>query len=1224
MAHTLSHPRLLALAALIALAALVAAALLTLAPARADSHNNQLILELLDDSDNIVPPGSEITIRATLRFSGDLSADRIYQISNSALTLSGSFDWDESAGSRLPVNFFDTSRPNPLDAAVDDMGNRARVSYNPITAQRDHRGRTTLEILSPSRADGTSVGNTGRIVASGLHARTLLATSNFGEAYLFDAFARRQVAVIPAPALPGVDPLSFGRPDADVRFNVIAAGGGAVAWQESEKTAWLFITSTNDDIEGVADVGSLYIYKVDWSKTPVEVEMVKRLAPPLSEFGNVSSANPPQTEYGSSIKISGDGSTLAVGARRMNHMGAVYVYTRPEGGASWADLEYADGVKLTVHPVPAWGDPNDQPNTRPFDRPDAPLPVNCNLYCRQVHYTFYGGDFQFAYPSLGLSYDGAVLAVSAHENCYEEALPSTGFDSNGNAHFRCTGGHPHLSRQGIAFVFTAPAGGWQSAPEAAYDDDGNAKALVRAGEDATGFDPDTHYSPGPARRITAASARLVKRGTQRENGRFGRTLAVSGDGLTVAVSWPGSADGAGEGTGPRGNLYVYQMNDVSGWTGWLKNQALELRADTQVGYHGLGGFALNYDGSVMLVGSPRMRDASPWPAPENYAGRVQVWLRAAARWSDVSPRTHSNWNSRNSPFYLRQPTTNTNRGYFGMRPLFDLDYARYVISRPIFEAAGPITHNDGNSASNLNALSGFILSDGHNCLPTVFEDGEAGVTCQLATNKVEIPPGTEVQKLTVAGTLRLGVQGSDDEPVVIRAEPLIITVDEVQELAELKLERATNDRGTPADPDDDVLYPAAIARGESTTLRLQVLNEHGKASARNSISVVNVTTSAGTLSSALGCRGGGAALTCIIEGSALNAGNADKVLITLRHAGTAATANVRASAVSIAGDTADVGPLAINLTGPPASLAIAEPPGGLLGVDTTDTGEDADNRDVVTLAVTAADALGGKVAVPASGVSAWLSDPVGARVASGVEITWPLLGADGEPELDPDRNRQVRVNVNRAAGQALRSGEYTLTVRAGGLTATRKLAISGDAATVALSEPTPAPALNGQFTVTAVVADASGAAVPNGTSVRWAAESLLESTSLVQLTAERITSGGEASATYLVVAPGRTSVRATVGGVSNVQLVEIADTTAPTAPLTVAEQLTHRALSRPVSWLGEGTVTASALLAAVEGATTVQLWQYGRWIRYGVSEGREIPGSFNFIAENGAVLWFSE
>ena len=217
----------------------------------------------------------------------------------------------------------------------------------------------------------------------------------------------------------------------------------------------------------------------------------------------------------------------------------------------------------------------------------------------------------------------------------------------------------------------------------------------------------------------------------------------------------------------------------------------------------------------------------------------------------------------------------------------------------------------------------------------------------------------------------------------------------------------------------------------------------------------------------------------------------------------------------------------------------------------------------------------------------------------------------------------MRVDVDRAADDPLPNGEYTLTVRSRSLTATRTLIVSGEAASVALSEPDPQPVLNGQFTVTATIADASGAPVPDGTRIRWAAEPLLETTSVVQLSADRVTSGGEASATYLAVAGGRTSVRATVGDISNIRLVEVSNTPPRTEPLTIAEQLTHRALNRPVSWLGEGMVSAADLLAAVEGATMVQLWQYGRWIRYGVEAGQVTPGSFEFMASNGAVLWFS-
>ena len=144
---------------------------------------------------------------------------------------------------------------------------------------------------------------------------------------------------------------------------------GSAVWQESESIAWLFTNSYSDDIDGVANVGSLYIYRLDWSREPLEVRMVKRLVPPESEFSN-SRGTGSNTFYSSAVSVSNDGSTLAVGAQGMNNnLGAVYVYTRPEGpGESWGDIEYADGVKLTVAPAPAWG----ASGTRPFDPETRP------------------------------------------------------------------------------------------------------------------------------------------------------------------------------------------------------------------------------------------------------------------------------------------------------------------------------------------------------------------------------------------------------------------------------------------------------------------------------------------------------------------------------------------------------------------------------------------------------------------------------------------------------------------------------------------------------------------------------------------------------------------------------------------------------------------------------------------------------------------------------------
>ena len=162
------------LTALLALAALLAGSLVALAPAGADGHlQPELVLTAPDESDNVAPPDSEISINAQLRFRGSLDGE-VYNLSDTALRLRGDF-WQWKSSSRL--------RLAPADS---DTG----PAENPTT------GRTSLELLSPTRANGQPVGSAGLVVAAALHSRTLLATSVLGEAYLFDTWNRRQAAVI--------------------------------------------------------------------------------------------------------------------------------------------------------------------------------------------------------------------------------------------------------------------------------------------------------------------------------------------------------------------------------------------------------------------------------------------------------------------------------------------------------------------------------------------------------------------------------------------------------------------------------------------------------------------------------------------------------------------------------------------------------------------------------------------------------------------------------------------------------------------------------------------------------------------------------------------------------------------------------------------------------------------------------------------------------------------
>ena len=1162
-----------ALTALIALAALLSGALLSLTPAHADGHGPTLTLTLVDDSDGIVPPGSEVTIEGRLRFSGTLGGDQVHELSDAALTLSGFYDWGDSTSRRLSSADFDTSPPpNPSAGRLSDL-------------------------ITPTRADGTPVDSSARPVAAALHLRTLLGTSVLGEAYLFDAWSRRQVALIRAPASVD-DPATFGRTDTD--FNEYPVASGAAVWQESADTAWLFIASPDDDIGGFTDVGSVYIYKVDWSTQPAGVTLVKRLAPPRSEFSNVFHTGL-ATRYGSSITMSGDGSTLAVGAQRMNHMGAVYVYSRPEGeGRSWGSLEYADGVKLTVQPTPAWGDPGDE-STRPFSRTGS-----CDLWCRRVLMLFLAHEPRFAFPDLALSGDGGVLLVSAHRACQLNPDASAGVIRH-----CATASYNHVD-QGQAWVFVAPEGGWQAAPLANAAADGAPKTLVEAGEDAAGFDPDTHYAPGPLRRVSAASARV--RRTYAHQDHFGQTLDLSEDGLTIALS---------EAYAP-GSVYVIKRNALSDWSGVLVAEGNypsydRAQSDRRTGN---GGVAFNQDASQLLISDPYRYQffGSPPPHP-NLVGGVYFWHRGGdGNWGTVGHRNFAD---------VLRPTVDVADSFFGVRPFWGLSFARWAVSWPLASGASP---------------PGFFVSDGHNCVPVTL-NGEPGVECLIGSGTVVIPPG-EDGTLTVSGAATLARAGAAGSETTANAEPLVITIGEVVEVAELKLERATDDRGT-ADTSDDVLFPDQVARGETTTLHIQVLNENGKAAGTNSLNLVSVQTNVGELSTSIGgsCRGGNGGKNCIIEGSNLTASNSDKIKVTLRHAGTAGAASVTARAISRQGEQAAAGPLSIALTGAPTALSIAAPGSGLLGVDTTDAAadvdeRDVDNRDQLTLAVTATDERGAKVAVPTGGSQrAWLTGPDGARVTEGVAISYPLLDSEGEPLLDAARNRQVRVNVNRAAAQALPNGEYTLSVRAGNLTAERTIMVSGAAAEVALSDPSPAPAVQQAFTVVATVTDADGAAVPNGTSVHWDERTIGdETTMLVQTSQQTTTTDGTAEASYLIVSPGvavvtvtadgaRTSAGGVVGGVSNVIRIAVADPAAAAAaaqPASLADQLSATTPGAPTSWLGAASVTASALLDALDGVNRILLWQYGRWLSYAVVDGREIPGSYDFVAQPGAVLWLVE
>ena len=1135
----LTGPGLSALTALLALAALIAAllaaALLSLAPARADGHppDLELLLTIKDDLDNVIPPDSEFTVSAALRFTGPHNLERRLSLADASLRIIGALDWDtaDAHGSRLDID--------------------------------DQFVIGTLEpLFTPGQPTGQDM------TARAFDARTLVGRSRDHRLHLFDAWSRQYVTAISAP--PGARARAFGA-------SLDSDGPGIAAWQQDDLTAWLFVGSSEDTVAGVT-AGRLYIYKIDWSQTPVAVSLERTLEPDSAEFSNIPVTDSNQDSYyGSVVVLSNDGGTLAVSAYDMNDMGAVYLYERPAGdGQDWSDISYSDGIKVTAAAVPPWGAANMAPfNSVSTGRSGAG--TDCDAYCSRVTTL---QKSRFGFYSLALSADGRVLVVGAPYKDQDSATP-------GGSSLTLYGDH----NAGEIFVFVAPPRGWGSVQGVSETD----KEEIAAGADASGFDPAEHYSPGPDRRVTEPTATLIARpwaGSERD-ALLGYRLALSRDGSTVAANYRGRSDDAAAA------VQIFQRDSAADWAGaGTLTPSATLSGFKDPGLE--GGIAFSPDGSQLLVGDANW-DRPGTSDPGNDAGRVSFFERPAnGRWASASVGSARFRMGRNFDIWDIYAWV-----------LYDLSGDRLAIS------------DEAETASGRSRVGHIWLSDA-GCLPTTV-DGLTTSICaiELGDARIAVPPGdfpSGTFTITAVGSLSL----DDSAHTFPLRGSLDVTVSgDVREVVETNFEFATDTRGTSTTADDRP-WPSAIADGQSTTFELTILNENGVRSSPVGISTVLLTSTAGELGVALpgGCESGGGARTCQIAGSRLVGPNLGRVGVTLTHPGQPGSAVVEGTIVTPSGEIFRTEPRTVVFTGPADSLAIAPAATALLNVGTPDAGADQDNRDLLTLSVTAVDKTGYRVDVPTNGLRARLTGPDGERVTSGIGIEWPLGGADN-PRLDDNGERQVRVNINRAAAQALANGEYTLFLNAGSLTAEQTFTVSGGPAALILSAVEGPLAVNQQITLTASVLDADGNPVPNDTPIEWSAADVGTTPVLIQLAAHAKTTNGQASASWLVLSAGAATVRAQAGAAATVRLLDIAAAmaaAAPDQPSRPADHLNSRAPGFAV-WSGRGTTTAAALLNDLENINGIALWVPDVWLRY---TRINTADSFNFQVLPGAVLWLSE
>lgn len=497
---------------------------------------------------------------------------------------------------------------------------------------------------------------------------------------------------------------------------------------------------------------------------------------------------------------------------------------------------------------------------------------------------------------------------------------------------------------------------------------------------------------------------------------------------------------------------------------------------------------------------------------------------------------------------------------------------------------------------------------------------------------IAIPDGQPDGPFTISANVQIAdTAGAGGEGAVELNDSLTVNVGKVIEVQTAALDFATQtyDNLSPNGRAGDPWPNTVAATGSETRLQVSLLNSAGAASATGSVTLLHLFASTGRLSSVtLGpgaCIGGDRQSTCQIDVSKLNSTNSDRIEIRVEPplVQRAGSALIRGTLLTADGRSFSLGPVRVRFTGAPVALNIQEPGSNILNMQTP-----GDNRDQLTLAVTAVDSIGNPLIAPTDRARFTLTGPNGRNVASGVNVEWPLGGSES-PTRNSAGHHQVRVNVTSPATDKLANGQYTLSLRAGGLTATQTFTVGGGPAKLTLSEPQGELAVGQQITFTATVLDADDNPVPNGTTIDFDETQIGATEVIVQLSADSATTNGKASATYLVLSAGRATLRVDAGGdAADLILIDIAaalaaaETEEPPSP---ADGLSNSGRPGFNAWSGEGSTSASALLDDLDDITGVLAWSSAGWLRFARSEdGRPIPGSFDFQIYNNTILWLSQ
>jgi hypothetical protein len=512
-----------------------------------------------------------------------------------------------------------------LEATVTPFGMRVRVGSDTWSLSLVGWGRQGAlhsgQALHPASAVGLE-----NVQANGLELRRGALAERYvnGPLGLQQGWTLREPPPVPAEA-----PLTLaftqsgslgGKVDGDRRGLLLAGAGGAARWRYAGPRAYDATGRTLPAWLG-AD-GERVLVQVDDADAvyPLEVNAWVQAAK-LTASDGVD-----LDEFGKAVAVSGDGGTVVVGAG--SSRGAVYVYTRPEGG--WATTtaftakltadDWVPGDKLGKA-VAVSGDGgtvvagagSDKGAVYVYIRPATGWASTATFTAKLTASDAVGGDHL-----------GKAVAVSREGDTVVAGAPDWGL----------RGGMFDTS-SGAVYVYSRPATGW--ATTAAFTaklqgsgapgaNEGYSVAVSGEGDTVAAGAPGewpvfrgavyVYSQPASGWATTSTPPAQLTAGDAADGDNLGKAVAVSGDGGTVVA-------GAGSNLGA---VYVYSRPG----TGWTSTDGFTAKLTASDGAPGdlLGkAVAVSGDGGAMVAGA------------DSKVGVAYVYIRPETGWATTDAFT---------------------------------------------------------------------------------------------------------------------------------------------------------------------------------------------------------------------------------------------------------------------------------------------------------------------------------------------------------------------------------------------------------------------------------------------------------------------------------------------------------------------------------------------------------------------------------------------------------